>query len=56
MTNKLEWIFMIVGMVGAIGSMIVAIALDQSYTWQAITAIWIGVCMIKQGTIQKLTK
>jgi hypothetical protein len=56
MINKLDWIFMIMGMVGAILSTITAIATNQSFTWQAIAAMWIGVCMIKQGTIENLTK
>jgi hypothetical protein len=54
--NRLEWILMIIGMVGAIGSMIIAIATNHSFTWQATTVLWIGVCMLKQKTIENITK
>jgi len=56
MTNRLEWILMIMGMVLAIISGIVAIATNESFTWQAITALWIGACMLKQRTIENLEK
>ena len=56
MTNKLDWIFMIMGMVAAIISGIVAIATNESFTWQVITVLWIGACMLKQRTIENLTK
>jgi len=47
---------MIMGMVLAIISGIVAIATNESFTWQAITALWIGACMLKQRTIENLEK
>ena len=56
MANKLEWILMIMGMVLAIISDIVAIATNENYAWQAIAALWIGACMLKQRTIENLTK
>ena len=54
--NRLEWILMIIGIVTAIGSMITAIVLNQSFTWQIITVLWIGACMLKQRTIENITK
>jgi predicted MFS family arabinose efflux permease len=54
--NRLEWILMIIGIVTAIGSMITAIVTNHSFTWQIITVLWIGACMLKQGTIENLTK
>ena len=47
---------MILAMVGAIGSMMEAIVSNQSFAWQAITAMWIGANMFNQRTIEKLTK
>jgi Na+/phosphate symporter len=54
--NRLEWIIMGAGLGLAIVSIIIAITTNESFTWQAIAAVWIGNCMIKQGTIENLTK
>ena len=56
MINKLDWICMGFGLGLAIVSIIGAIATNESFTWQAIAAVWIGNCMIKQGTIENITK
>ena len=56
MTNKLDWILMGFGLGLAILSTIIAIANNENFTWQVIAAVWIGNCMIKQGTIENLTK
>jgi hypothetical protein len=56
MINKLEWIFMIMGIVAAIVSIIIAIATNENFTWQIITILWIGTCILKQRTIENLTK
>lgn len=53
MKNRLDWIFMILGIVTAIGSTIVAIQTDKPYAWPAITAMWIAACMSKQVTIEE---
>ena len=47
---------MILGMVGAVASMIVAIVSNESFAWQAIAAMWIGNNMVSELTIDNLTK
>ena len=54
--NTLGWIFMIIALVTAIISVILAISTNESFIWQAIAAMWIGNCMIKQNTIENITK
>jgi hypothetical protein len=56
MTNKLDWILMGFGLGLAILSTIIAIANNENFTWQVVAALWIGNCMLKQGTIENLTK
>jgi hypothetical protein len=56
MTNKLDWILMGFGLGLAILSTIIAIATNENFTWQVVAALWIGNCMLKQGTIENLTK
>jgi hypothetical protein len=56
MTNKLEWILMGAGLGLSIVSIIIAITTNESFIWQVIAAVWIGNCMLKQGTIENLTK
>ena len=56
MTNKLDWILMGFGLGLAILSTIIAIANNENFTWQVVAAIWIVNCMIKQGTIENITK
>lgn len=47
---------MILAMVTTLGSAIVSIATHHDPTWQFIAAMWIGVSMFKQGSIDKITK
>ena len=56
MQKKFEWGFMIAGMVTTIITAAVFAVDGKEYTWPIIAAMWIGVCMLKQGTIDMLEK
>lgn len=56
MIRKFEYGFMIVAALSAISSIFMGLASKTSIGWQAISLLWIFICIMKQVTIDKIEK